>query len=318
MLKPSNRFTIELKRLAFEHFNSCTNCGHNFVEGEHSFSGYFAEDEPAYLCNNCSGKLTELAARTYFIPRPYEVPPADIKLWRYMDFTKYVSLLSSRGLYFTRTDCFEDIFEGAKGLKKNKDKWDSHYLNFFRSAIKNPPDGYKCELSDSEVDEQAQKLLTDLEVGGESDKRQTFVSCWHESEHESEAMWRLYSSFLANAVAIRTSYRNLYASLGRDPSIKIGRIEYIDLKKDYAGINDAFWRKRKSFEHEREVRALLSDFNCKDLGKIVPCDLAVLIEEVFVSPKAPPWFVHLLNDINEKYGVKVTVSQSELVEEPFF
>jgi hypothetical protein len=318
MLKPSNRFTIDLKRLVFEHFDTCTNCGHKFVEADHSCSGYLADDEPAYLCDGCSEKLTELAARTYFIPRPYETPPANARLWRYMDFTKYVSLLSSRGLYFTRTDYFEDIFEGAKGLKKNKAKWDSHYLEFFRSAIKNPPEGYKCELSDGEVEEQAQKLLSDMESRGETHKRRHFVSCWYESEHESEAMWRLYSSFLANAVAVRTSYKNLYVSLGRDPSINIGRIQYIDLKKNYAGVNDAFWRKRKSFEHEREVRALLLDFNCQDPGKTVPCELEVLIEEVFVSPKAQPWFVHLVNDVNEKYGVTVKVSSSELVEEPFF
>jgi hypothetical protein len=35
-------------------------------------------------------------------------------------------------------------------------------------------------------------------------------------------------------------------------------------------------------------------------------------------PKAPPWFVHLVNDVSEKYGVTVKVSPSELVEEPFF
>jgi hypothetical protein len=113
-------------------------------------------------------------------------------------------------------------------------------------------------------------------------------------------MWRLYSSFIDNAVAVRTSYQKLYVSLGRDPSIKIGRIKYIDLKKNYAGVNDAFWRKRKSFEHEREVRALLLDSRSQDTGKIVPCDLEVLIEEVFVSPKAPLWFIRLVNDVNEK------------------
>lgn len=300
MPKPSNQFTLKLKRLAFEHFDSCTKCGYKFVEAEHSCSGYLANDEPSYLCDECSGELTELAARTYLIPRPYEIPTADAKLWRYMDFTKYVSLLSSRGLYFTRADCFEDIFEGAKGLRKNKAKWDSHYLEFFRSAIKNPPEGYKCELSDSEVDEQAQKLLSDMEAGGEALKRRTYASCWHVGDHESEAMWRLYSSFIDNAVAVRTSYQKLYVSLGRDPSIKIGRIKYIDLKKNYAGVNDAFWRKRKSFEHEREVRALLLDSRSQDTGKIVPCDLEVLIEEVFVSPKAPLWFIRLVNDVNEK------------------
>lgn len=318
MQQMTNRATTELRRLSFENHDHCVSCGHSFREGDTSHLGYGYDDSPLYVCDGCVSKLKETAIRHYFSPRPYDVPGPSSKLWRYMDFTKYVSLLSSRGIYFTRTDCFEDVFEGAKGLKKNKAKWDSHYLEFFRSAIKNPPEGYKCELSDSEVEEQARKILSELETNGEAHKKNTFVSCWHESEHESEAMWRLYSSFLANAVAIRTSYQSLYASLGRDSSISIGRIKYIDLKKHYTGVNDAFWRKRKSFEHEREVRALFWDFECQDLGKIVPCDLEVLIEEVFVSPKAPAWFARLVNDVNEKYGLTVKVSPSELIEQPFF
>lgn len=314
----TNRLTTELLRLSFENHDNCVLCAHSFKEGETSHLGYGDDDCPLYVCDSCSNKLKETAARYYFMPRPYRVPKPSSKLWRYMDFTKYVSLLSSRGLYFSRADCFEDIFEGAKGLKRNKERWDSHYLEFFRSVIKNPPKGFSCELSNSEVDEQAKKLLRDLEASGEADKRNTFVSCWHESEHESEAMWRLYSSFLENALAVRTSYQSLYVSLGSDPSIEIGRIKYIDLRNGYAGVNEAFWRKRKSFEHEREVRALLRDHECQAHGKIVPCNLEILIEEIFVSPKAPPWFIHLINDVNEKYGVTVKVSPSELIEEPFF
>lgn len=314
----TQRFTLELRRLKFESHGNCVSCKYPFTVGDTSHLGYGFDDTPLYVCDNCKDQLKETAVRHVFSQHPYTVPEPSSKLWRYMDFTKYVSLLSSRGLYFTRTDCFEDIFEGAKGLKKRKDGWDSHYLEFFRSAIRNPPDGVECKLSDSDVEEQAQKLLRDLEEGGEDHKKRTFVSCWHESEHESEAMWRLYSTFLANAVAVRTSYQSLYLSLDRDPSIAIGRIKYIDLKNSYAGVNDAFWRKRKSFEHEREVRALLSDYGTQDLGKIVRCNLEVLIEEVLVSPKAPGWFVHLVNDVNEKFGLNVKVSPSELNEIPFF
>lgn len=270
MQKMTNRLTTQLRRLAFENYDHCVSCGWSFEEADTSHLGYGHDDEPLYVCDDCPYQLKETAVRQYFSRRPYETPERTSNLWRYMDFTKYVSLLSSRGLYFTRADCFDDTFEGAKGLKKNKAKWDAFYLDYFRSAIKNPPEGYKCELSDEEVEQRAQKLLSSLETGGEAHKQRTFISCWHESEHESEAMWRLYSSFLPNAVAVRTSYKNLYVSLGRNPSISIGRIQYIDLKKNYAGINDAFWRKRKSFEHEREVRALLMDFELsrswKDYG----------------------------------------------------
>ncbi len=117
---------------------------------------------------------------------------------------------------------------------------------------------------------------------------------------------------------IRTTYDALYQALGRDPNIKIGRVQYIDMNTTYAGVNDALWRKRTSFEHEREVRALTLDFHSKEPGKLMPCDMSVLIQEVFVSPKAPSWFIALVNDINSKYGLERQVSTSSLVEEPFF
>jgi len=168
------------------------------------------------------------------------------------------------------------------------------------------------------VEQQSQKLLADLELGGQFSRKHTFISCWHENEHESEAMWKLYSSYLDNAIAVRTSYDSLYRSLGCNPSISIGRVLYIDLSKGYAGINEAFWRKRKSFAHEKEVRAIVVDLECSDTGKIIYCDLSILIEEVFVSPSAPSWFVSLVNDVNKKYDIDVCVSTSELIEEPFF
>jgi hypothetical protein len=36
-----------------------------------------------------------------------------VKVWRYMDFTKFVSLIDSRCLFFTRADKFNDSFEGS-------------------------------------------------------------------------------------------------------------------------------------------------------------------------------------------------------------
>lgn len=318
MLSPTERFTIELRRLAFEHFEACTSCGHKWVEAEHSCSGYLANDQPAYVCDRCSNQLVELAARTYFMPRPYDVPPPQAQLWRYMDFTKYVSLLSSRGLYFSRADQFEDSHEGAKGHERRKEAWDKHYLKFFRQAISNPPEGHECNLSDQEVEEEAQRLLSDLEIDGEASRSRTFISCWHENPHESAAMGRLYSSFLPNAVAIKTTSDSLYKSLGRSPEIKIGRVQYIDLSKQYAGVNNAYWRKRKSFEHEREVRALFTDFSHREAGKLIDCNVELLIEAVYVSPQAPGWFSSLVNEVNRKFDLRVKVSGSEFDEDPFF
>ncbi|MDC4587570.1 hypothetical protein OHV59_11020, partial [Acinetobacter baumannii] len=37
----------------------------------------------------------------------------NVKLWRYMDFTKFMSILSNKSLYFGRIDSFEDKHEGT-------------------------------------------------------------------------------------------------------------------------------------------------------------------------------------------------------------
>jgi len=318
MQEMTHRLTEELRRLAYENHDNCVSCGYEFKESDTSHLGYDDKGKPLYVCDSCSEKLKETAIRHYFTPHPYEAPNGESHLWRYMDFTKYVSMLSTSGLYFPRADTFEDHYEGAKGVKSNKEKWDDHYLSFFKEAMKNPPEGVEWNHTEEHLEKEAKRLLKELNAGGEARKKRVFISCWHENEHESEAMWRLYSSYLDNAVAIRTTYTSLYNSLEKNPSIAIGRVKYIDFNKSFAGVNDSFWRKRKSFEHEREVRALFHDHECSDRGKIIKCDLNTLVEEVFLSPSSPAWFLELMNDVNEKFGVNVKVSQSRLNDEPFF
>ncbi|TFH84902.1 hypothetical protein EQG41_20090 [Billgrantia azerbaijanica] len=235
-----------------------------------------------------------------------------------MDFSKYVSLLSRSSIYFARSDTFEDHFEGAQGVKSNREKWDRHYLEFFERAILSSPDVGITQLTGDEVKSESQRLLKQLQNIGEYGRERTYINCWHENEHESEAMWRLYSSYINNAVAIKTTYKRLSSSLEERENIQIGMVEYLDFKKQFSGVNSAFWRKRKSFQHEREVRAVYFEFNNENPGILIPCCLSTLIEAVYVSPKAPDWFKSVVNDVNSKYGLDVLVSDSELNEEPFY
>jgi hypothetical protein len=55
--------------------------------------------------------------------------------------------------------------------------------------------------------------------------REYLVSCWHMNEHESAAMWKLYSSS-NEAVCIQSTYRRLRCSL--EESVMIGEINYIN------------------------------------------------------------------------------------------
>jgi hypothetical protein len=46
---------------------------------------------------------------------PAFTAPSDIhtQIWRYMDFTQFVSILEQKALLFTRADLLEDKFEGT-------------------------------------------------------------------------------------------------------------------------------------------------------------------------------------------------------------
>jgi hypothetical protein len=59
----------------------------------------------------------------------------DAKIWRYMNFTKFVSLLKERSLYFARSDKFEDIYEG-KAPMINYDLLYKEYLDKYKEKLK--------------------------------------------------------------------------------------------------------------------------------------------------------------------------------------
>ena len=93
-------------------------------------------------------------------------PPTElnIKIWRYMDLTQFVSMLEERGLLFTRADLLDDKFEGTM----SRPLWD-----FLERRSADP--------------EQHAGLLR-------LTKGWTFVNCWHMNESESLAMWKLYAA----------------------------------------------------------------------------------------------------------------------------
>ncbi|WP_452218923.1 hypothetical protein [Lacinutrix undariae] len=312
------KHTIKTRRFLNENHDSCTICGNGFKKSETTHLGFLINGELAYLGNCCSSKLKETIIRHSYSKRPYTVPDKDIIIWRFMDFTKFISLISSNTLFFTRADKFEDPFEGAKGLKKNKKKWDKHYLDFIEQAHKNPPEGIDFKLTDKQIKIESKRVLDEMESGGIEDIKKTFINCWHENEFESEAMWKLYTNNMSEGIAIQTTYSKLYKSLNKNPSIDIGRVNYIDFNTSFAGINDSFWYKRKSFEHEKEIRAIYFDFKEEyDFGKPVKVNINTLIQKIYVSPTAENWFIEVVKETMKKYNLKKKIHQSNMKAEPF-
>jgi hypothetical protein len=234
--------------------------------------------------------------------------PADrnIKVWRYLDFTKYVSMLSSQNLFFSRSDLFADPYEGAT----------SHANIRLRPAV------YK----DSKIPKQAFDQMAKL---AEWTRQWTYINCWHMNEYESAAMWKLYAQ-TNEAVALQSTYEKLRYCLPE--KVFVGVVHYIDYENEWLPEGNSMWpfvHKRKSFEHERELRALIQDLPQTDKGiqtglpnQEFGCEVSIelnkLIEAVYVSPESPKWFLELVKNVTKKYDFNFEVHQSLLAKTPVY
>lgn len=235
------------------------------------------------------------------------------KIWRYLDFTKFVSLLDRQALFFARADMLSDPFEGS----------------YSKANVVLRPNVYKGLAKESLA-----KMLDGLSTFSKEIRRFTLINCWHISEYESAAMWRLYLK-TDEGVAIRSTFRRLADSF-RDcveHTVHIGKVKYIDYETDWLPEGNTFYpflHKRRSFEHERELRAVIQKLPVAegrgvdwtkelfDAGVYVPIDLGVLIESVSVSPTALTWFHELVESTTMKYGLKKEVVQSQLGQDPVY
>ena len=318
MQEMSHRHSRELDIFYQEHKEHCTNCSKAFSDGMCAHLGYLDNQVPAVLCDDCAPLLVETVVRYHWMKDEYEKPAPAEKLWRYMDLAKLIYLLSTSKLFFASADSFEDIFEGAKGVIERKERWDSFYLDFFREAIKTAPGATPEMLEPERIEKDAHRLLNEMDTDGEAERKHVFISCWHSNEYESEAMWKLYSANAKNAVAIQTTAEHLYQALDRDPYIDIGKVKYIDYNKRFSSVNGAYWYKRKSFAHEREVRAVLRNHDTQASGVSVPVNIHTLIDKIYISPYAPKWFEEVVNSVTEKYEVSSPVVYSDMAKKPFY
>jgi hypothetical protein len=314
----THRFTAELRRLERDSHEKCSSCGRPFRHADTAHAGYSSDGGVLFVGDCCKSQVAETAVRYYWMERAYATPEAYATLWRYMDFAKFAALLKDRSIYFARADQLGDPWEGAKGAIPNKPRWDQHYLRFFRESLRNPPPGVDFNLSDKEVEKEANRLLSEFASAGERDLRRTYVSCWHENEFESEALWRLYCPPQSPGIAIQTTLSALNASMGNDPSIQIGRVRYVDFRSHFAGINEAFFRKRQSLSHEREVRAVIRPNGETSLGVLRPAVLPALLKAIVISPFAPSWFEPLLREVMTRFGADAPTKPSDLLLQPFF
>ena len=230
-------------------------------------------------------------------PRLPPPPSDDASMWRYMDFTKLISLLEEQALYFCRTDRLGDPFEGS--------------ISQATPPAIVIPSGYTGRRRFDQFDIRKIRGLT-------------FANCWHGGDHESEAMWKLYGGE-ANGVAIKTKFGRFREALVDDHEVYVSTVQYRDYNREpipWGNTLLPLLHKRVSFEHEREIRALLYPTPQRDLqesyGIYSRVDLGVLVDAIIVAPLAPQWFVELVVKVVGRYDLGDRVTRSDITDEPTF
>ena len=218
-------------------------------------------------------------------------PSDDTVLWRYMDFTKFVSLLERKALFFCRADLLGDPFEG--------------------SISPVTPPALPADFKPGPIKVHQFDLREVVRLAS--------VSCWHAAEFESEAMWRLYARE-RDGIAIKTLFSSFKDAILGGEDVFAAPVQYRDYRTDRIPFGNAIaplFHKRMSFKHEQEVRAIIFG-KSEGAGCYCNVDLAKLVQDVVVAPFAEDWFYDLVCSLAERYDLKGRVRQSMLSENPHF
>ena len=217
-------------------------------------------------------------------------------VWRYMSFEKFTSILATESLFFSRADKYDDKFEG-----------------------------YIPELMMQYYTSAGARTVPEL-------RQYIMCNCWHHGDEESMAMWDKYH-LRNNGIAIKTTMGNLKSSLPDEPNIFIGKVGYevesIENQNQIEMLEDKenllyypYFYKRKPFEYEQEVRAIIDiksipRDNPYEFGKRLEINVQTLIgedNEVIVSPHADEWIARTLEKIVERCGFRFPVNPSKLLD----
>ncbi len=210
-------------------------------------------------------------------------------VWKYLDLSKFVDLLLYKKLFLSRSDKFEDQYEGTFS--------EPTFEEIRKLSINNPEflDYYK------------------------SHRENVVISSWHINEYESFAMWQIFTQ-KSEGLAIQSTLGRIQEALKLDTTYNqhIGEVNYIDYKKEYIPFDNAFFPflfKRKSFQYEREIRIIsdVTEFELKiDNGLKIDVDINQLIEKIYIHPKSENWYKNLVIELVQRLGFDFTIEKSDL------
>jgi hypothetical protein len=229
------------------------------------------------------------------------------KVWRYLKFSRFVWLLQKKQLWLSRSDLLGDPWEVSLAGDQLKHVISRHPMTTL------PLTGVKRETAVVRA-----KRIIPLW------RRQLFVNCWSNADHESHALWRVYCGS-AEGIAIQTTLPKLQASVGQIPVLKVS-YEIPGSRKQTPTRLDLVTKKRPMFAYEQEVRIVLSTENEKaDTetevgGKALDWNPQENVESIRVHPEADGAFMETVKAVVQGYApaLKDSVAWSDMNAAPPF
>ena len=260
-------------------------------------------------------------------PPEHEVS-SDTAIWRYMDFVKFISMLSAN-LWFTRAANFRD--DPHEGFCKET------HREFPIDEYGPGPVIAKEPVSISFQRVIAEVSYINTEVCKDA-RDHLYVNSWCLGS-ESMAMWQLYGS-LGYGVAVKSTVGQYQRALKVEPRLRtqflFGKIKYHDdlpaspeIVRDFSGgaiplgsksfeqVLTLGLHKRACYRHEDEWRALVYQTSSPQISGVqVPVDLDELISAVYVGPRAENFFFETVNSVMKKFGFRKLLERSNLLAPP--
>jgi hypothetical protein len=234
-----------------------------------------------------------------YFPRDEEI------VYRYTPFYKFEDLASSKELYLSRGDQFdqEDSYEGTE----------TKFGKNLRRVI-----------HDSDAFDENTRLY-------EQNRRCVAINSWYVGDRESEAMWNKFAKG-TDGIAIRTQVGKIRSALSSwDRYLCVRKMEYTENHDgEFTKFGCPFFpfsiKRKRDYVDENELRIIYGEgkgcidgsqlYKAQKIADIkvrIPIDPSILIGEIVLSPKSTIADLNKVQKISEQAGLHVPIVRSSLI-----
>jgi len=249
---------------------------------------------------------------------------SNTKVWRYMDFYKFISLLQFKAIWFSKLQVLEDQYEGT-----------FPFIDYqsFKERDNNIQEWIKRENKTNAV-------LSTVDDNINHGRELAVVNCWNLNEDEDIKMWENYTSG-NTGVLIRSTLGRLRRAIPCDPQItRIDKVKYVDMENYKLGnvaaaqVFERALLKSSEYSYENELRILTlnlaidyclnedgseitelqkqgpGQYKEDRKGIYIKVDTNLLIKNVVISPKASYYFYNLIKGLLKTFNINASVKKS--------